>query len=116
MSRKEFIDIFKSIYVADPSKRAVDDRGRCNYLMEDGRKCSIGMYLESYHPDMEGKDCRNSLVFEALPLEIQNLGWAFLRDVQYLHDSGENWTATGLSELGNKRIKNLEIFFLIFNA
>ena len=44
----------------------------------------------------------NHDVFSRLPIELQELGVDFLREVQYLHDIDEFWNEEGLSEKGHE--------------
>lgn len=78
--------------------------GLCKYWTEDKPNgCAIGRLISDKKLCKElnplgtvGRDC----VFDILPDELKDYGQNFLRELQMLHDTGDNWNETGLSERG----------------
>lgn len=119
-ARQEFLDEMISFYSQDPvGRRSIGVDNNCYYRHPyEDRKCSIGRYIpdDKYDKNIEGKNVTvlmNSYNGRAtfpnvLPMEIQNLGAYFLRQVQSIHDSNESWNNRGLINEGLSRKNYIE--------
>lgn len=92
--------------------RALNSLGKCAYLTEDGKRCAIGRYLKKGQKKIlkEYYDSVLALMnddfFEkSIPKWMFKLPNSFLYSIQVLHDNRVNWTNTGLSETGIKKVK-----------
>lgn len=114
VARGDFLAETLNYYKTDPTRRAVTRSVRgvmlsCEYKQAStGNMCAIGRHIPSdrYCPSIEG-DSVDSHIMEMLPVNVQVLGEAFLFSVQVLHDSDGYWSATGLTEQGEKWVKSI---------
>lgn len=115
-ARLAFLEDTIAYYSADVSRRAASVYEGCCYRTSDGRKCAIGRHIpdDKYVEDIENKAANYTDVLALLPLEVAALStssytfnrthYDFLHDVQRLHDHGEYWNITGLSEYGVSQV------------
>lgn len=116
MTRKEFLEDTVAYYSADPvGRRAVVKEGiigLCYYRHPDdpSKRCAAGRWIpdEKYDVSLEKKVVDTDEVFVCLEEEVQKLGKAFVRDVQYLHDGSVHWNDEGLSEEGKEYLASIE--------
>ena len=107
-TRKEIIDETARFYNSQNRAEATDG---CYYLL-DGRKCAVGRCMKNPQADWSSivtklfSYCGVRLENELLP-EYQGHSMAFWRDVQMLHDAGDNWTDSGLSDQGRERVSEV---------
>jgi len=87
--------------------RAVNVKGCCSYITEDGKKCAIGAEVRNPSKLVNG-GVLNDYVFSALPKRLQKMGLDFLSDIQSLHDKPINWNERGLSEKGSDRFEQIK--------
>ncbi len=85
----------------------------CRYFLEGKDGCAIGRHIpdkklcqefDSLH--MTGVS--NGIIFNRLPLNLQELGLNLLSSVQRLHDNSDNWDKNGLSKAGKEHYKNIK--------
>lgn len=99
--------------------RAVENH-KCKYLTEEGRSCAFGRCLtdearEKVHRTNEGIAC--NMIGEdkdvQLMLQPQYRGhsFSFWRDVQVFHDTEENWSNAGVSEVGRAKLNSLKSLY-----
>ena len=82
----EVLKTFKDTYIADPSKRSVEN-GWCQYKdPKTGNKCAVGMYIpdEAYSKDFEEKNVRE--IFGKIKIYLPVDDVEFWTEMQYLHD------------------------------
>jgi len=112
--RLDFINTELGYFIEDPSRRAYNKETKtCMYWDKTtGNKCVVGRHIpeDKYSQVSEGmlvdteKDDGGLVIFNLLPLELQELGVTFLARCQEFHDSEDNFTETGLSEEGIKEL------------
>lgn len=100
--RQLFFDDLLEFYVDHPERRAVDDRGNCQYDNGKGCHCAIGRWL-IYDEDFPYGKAISYVTLAALysqyiPEWLSDLGTDFLGDMQTIHDA----------YLDPKRLDNLE--------
>lgn len=98
--RQKFIINTLLPYFKDPSKLAVDGRGKCRYKTEDGRKCAIGQHIDGrkYKERMEGNSAfaltrdypncfKPSFTYKATGFDLSNPDdRVALNKIQRVHD------------------------------
>lgn len=88
------------------SNRAAEITNGCQYQTEDGRGCAIGFKIEDKElckkldTVADITSVSNKIVFDLLPLSLQEYGQLFLSHLQDLHDTSQYWNQDGLSERG----------------
>ena len=79
------------------------------------RVCAVGRLitdknlchkLDTSHIEYGGTSVK--CIFNALPIEIQELGIDFLTRLQGLHDSSEYWDENGVSEEGSYEVESIK--------
>lgn len=88
--------------------RAIDSNGFCAYITEDGKKCAVGMFLNSENNyACVTNDCADNLFehhgYKILKEEYQIEDSGFWTDLQRLHDKEIFWDENGLTETGEGR-------------
>jgi hypothetical protein len=85
--------------------RGMNENGQCCYV----GGCAIGRHLPKELAkilDTFGNtSISNTEVFNLLPDNLKALGQSFLQSVQFLHDSSDFWDNTGLTDVGQIRVK-----------
>lgn len=127
-TKLEIINETVEYYGADPSKRGVKfENGvqvACRYLTIDGKMCAVGRCMKEPTIDMSGAiSCggiyltdTEALVGYTQPVSVENYlkeeyrghGDMFWSALQSFHDDISNWTATGLSSVGENYLNYLK--------
>jgi hypothetical protein len=96
----------------------IRDGLQCVYVNENEEGCAIGRLIEDkklckkLDLGFEGKFGVSELrIFDLLPPDLKEYGQDFLSRLQSLHDRRQNWTPTGLSELGERRVNLVKEIF-----
>lgn len=110
--RLAFLEETVTYYSEDTNRRAVSDIGACYYRVGD-KKCAIGRHIpdNSYTKEIEGCSIDSALVYSVLPKEVQELGIAFLVNVQSLHDDRRYWGNQGLTPVGKEKANEIMLAF-----
>lgn len=114
MTREEFLLDTIKYYSEDTSRRCVSE-GRCTYspkaLNKNSKGCAIGRWLDKELQlkldTFEESSVQSGKVFDKLPKWMQGMGIYFLQHVQDLHDNGNNWNESGLSQLGKDAVNKI---------
>lgn len=122
---KEFLGLLEetvNYYKSDPeARRAVDDKGRCNYLNKEGSKCAVGRCLTDESLDKIVEDKLTSSSVTQLDYEYKNEGGiesllkdqyrgfpiAFWIDLQKIHDREMFWTSKELTSRGRVAVEKV---------
>ena len=111
--RLNFLKEKLGYFIEDPSRRAYNkETESCMYWDKStGNKCLIGMeipekkYNKNYeNASLEYEKNGEKIIFNQLPVAIQELGLYFLAECQRLHDDEAYWTEKGLSDKGVARL------------
>lgn len=107
--RRAFLN--KTIKYYNSTNRGIDTRtNHCTYR----NGCAIGRFLKEDHcieldrlrwgisEVLADKDYN-----KMIPVKIKNLGSKFLREIQILHDTNQNWNETGLTEYGEINVEEI---------
>ncbi len=92
------------------NNRCVDQRGTCKYYREDKAGCAIGRLIKNKKlcKRLDRRDMTEvRYVFESFPNYLKEYGWAFLSDLQELHDTTSNWNKKGLTVGGKLRKRTM---------
>jgi hypothetical protein len=118
-TKLEILDEVVNYYNQDPSRRAVIDDFRCEYVTEDGRMCAVGICLlePDTMPQVDIADERlveDHITFTHKTMmrfkpEYRINDVKFWQGLQKLHDSKLNWTPEGLSLEGKHEVHLLEL-------
>lgn len=117
MTKLEIINETVEFYSADPKRRSFfideEDKQKCLYNGKNGEHCAVGRCLEDKYHEM-GQDLpKNSFMLrdlfmgndvnsldEMLKEKYRGHERMFWSDLQKLHDNPNNWTKTGISQIG----------------
>ena len=107
MTMLEILDETANFY--NSGNRSVDG-GSCRYNSQDGMQCAFGRCVRDEEVGLLTEDMAVQPYFlSLLKPEYQGHELMFWRDIQQLHDHGDNWDIDGLTEVGKRRytiIKN----------
>jgi hypothetical protein len=110
-------------YHADPSSRAVNKTGGCEYLTDDGRMCAFGRCeIQALHAPsfdsfnklnerVEGRFHGENDMNETLKGEYRGHSMNFWSSIQHFHDSPRYWNETGVSVCGLNHFNKLMVEF-----
>lgn len=98
------IDETFKYYSQDPSRRAVNHVGECQYLTQDGKCCAVGRCLDLSNFDFENNSMSVEDIiqfghlkfypkYDGFPLEL----WI---DLQLLHDNDSYWYNGKITPIG----------------
>ena len=116
-------------YSENTLRRCIMDNGTCFYsgskneLTESGG-CAIGRLLSKELSNLLDNEftfnkykgnggCGTKAIFKKLPLEIQDYGENFLRELQTLHDNNVFWRVNDLTIDGKKYVRDIKHKILI---
>ena len=92
MSMPEIVEETLQYYLEDPSRRAVDAKGRCQYYTEDGKMCAVGRCMLYAPAHMHCTKAARSFTYEELQRllkpDYREHSIEFWEDLQNIHDSG----------------------------
>ena len=114
LTEKEKEILLETINFYNLSNRGYDREGdSCEYLSKSGHKCAVGrcmneetlarkdisgapiFFFEDYHGNIDH-------IFQDRYKGCRFIFWDYL---QALHDNESNWNATGLSDMGKKKVE-----------
>jgi hypothetical protein len=106
-------------YYSQPEMRGIV-AGRCSYLTSDGKRCAVGRCLipDSVIKDIDGENSHQSCRWgveriknleDILAPEYRGHGGEFWYDLQGWHDDNDNFTKTGISDIGRDDILELMV-------
>lgn len=115
-TKAEIIEETVAAY-ADPSNRAIDEDGICEYSY-NGKYCAVGRVLLEPHKYFGAIDCLASKS-DCLDIPYANIHLlfkeeyrgheiAFWSDLQSFHDSSSNWSDKGLTEGGHESLSRIK--------
>lgn len=127
MTKEEILDETIAFYSEDTKRRALKPDGKCAYNTEDGRHCAVGRCLKpsllEQGTKLDGNgdgvyrlvQKQNNIPIGELITGMDNLlddryhghSIAFWRELQEIHDRRQNWSESGLTEVGLKSVKYL---------
>jgi hypothetical protein len=110
-TKREIIQETADFYGADPTRRATDALGACEITSSNGSHCAYGRCLLAKYQE-EWKGCAGPDLSwdhkdECLLPEYGGHEGSFWQHLQNFHDNPENWTATGLSNVGQLKLAEL---------
>lgn len=100
-------------YYLDPSKRATNDTGGCQYRTEDGRMCAVGRCLTNPKAMQEFEHGVEKFIGEGVYIErrlkpeYRGHSLEFWEDIQRWHDSYSNFVEDKISVKGEQHYQRL---------
>lgn len=100
-----FDEVARHLFVQ--GQQSLNDRGFCAYYGRDGRRCPVGLFLDTKHYkfNMEEKTFNTLRANFYLPPELNTPdNYRFFSDLQIVHDNLDNWES---SETMRKALSDL---------
>lgn len=89
------------------TNRSVDSYS-CLYNSPNGNHCAAARWMTNPELATEDEMIDYNRNFNLLKPEAQLAGKSFMRKIQYLHDTRENWNVEGLSEKGQIEVDKIK--------
>lgn len=110
-TKLEIINETVEYYSEDVSRRATNDKGRCEYYI-NGKMCAFGRCMINpqfkYVSDDPTLGIKNVDQDPLLKKEYRGHENEFWVDLQNLHDNQYHWDKGGLTEFGQKYVEKLK--------
>lgn len=114
LSSKRLEFLTETVNFYNSENRSVD----MLYYDQYGNGCAIGRMLPvdlAASLPSHSNVC-DSVVFNVLPDEMQELGREFLQKIQFLHDDHRHWNKSGLTWIGEDYVKSIKNKFKLNDA
>src|SRR5688572_1556530 len=110
MNRLEIIEETVKYYSEDITRRAITEKGGCDYLTYEGKMCAVGRCMINPQPFYAGVTILNleSPLETLLKPEYRGHPIEFWAELQRLHDTRHYWYDQGLSNDGLFYLKKLK--------